>query len=91
MSHYQNLPVYNDIFFLLKDLYKRIPNFSKQYKYFLGGEILRINVFLIDLVYQISCQKNNSERLKLVTELQRNAEMLSLHIRIAQELNLWGG
>lgn len=91
MSHYSKLPVYHDIFFLLKELYTRVPNFSKQYKYFLGGQIIKINVEMIENVYQISQSQIQKERIEIMKKLIQNVEMLSLHLRIAQELKLWGG
>lgn len=91
MSHYSQLPIYHDIFFLLKELYARVPNFSKQYKYFLGGKIVGLNVEMIECLYQISQTYNQNERQNLIKILEKNTEMLSLHIRIAQELKLWGG
>lgn len=46
---------------------------------------------MIECLYQISQIYNQNERLNLINILEKNTEMLSLHIRIAQELKLWGG
>jgi len=50
MSIYSQLPIYNDTFFLLKDLYERVPKFGKQYKYMLGEKMLGCCINILVLI-----------------------------------------
>jgi hypothetical protein len=47
MSHSSELKIYNSAVFLLKDLYERIPKFSKQYKYLLGERLIDCTIEII--------------------------------------------
>lgn len=51
------------MFFLLKDLYERVPKFSKQYKYLLGEKMLECCIESIVLINQISDEKDNEKRI----------------------------
>ena len=91
MSIYSQLPIYNNIFFLLKDLYVRVPKFSKQYKYLLGEKMLECCVNAIFLITQISNEKDNEKRIIYVSEIHNNINILLIYIRIGNELNQLGG
>jgi len=91
MSIYSQLPIYNNIFFLLKDLYVRVPKFSKQYKYLLGEKMLECCVDAIFLITQISNEKDNEKRIIYVSEIYNNINILLIYIRIGNELNQLGG
>jgi hypothetical protein len=87
MSIYSNLPIYNSIFFLLKDLYIRVPKFSKEYKYILGEKMLACCIDSLVLLNQISQSNNNDERLLFLLKIDRNMNILLVHFRISNELN----
>lgn len=91
MSIYSELPVYNSIFSLLKDLYKRVPNFSKQYKYLLGEKMLACLTESIILLGRISDVKDNEKRIAYVTEIHDFMNRPLMYTRVANELHLLGG
>jgi len=90
MSQYSQLPIYNSVFFLLKDLYVRVPKFSKQYKYLLGEKMLECCIKMILLITQISEEKNNEERIVYVSEISEHINTLLIYLRLANELNQLG-
>jgi len=90
MTQYSQLPVYNIVFFLLKDLYERVPKFSKQYKYILGEKMLNCCIKTMVLINQISDEKENVQRVINVNEIQKNINELLIYTRLANELNQLG-
>ena len=90
MSNYSQLPIYNSVFFLLKDLYERVPKFSKQYKYILGEKMLDCCIETIILITQISEDKENEKRLVYVSNIAEKMNKLLIYTRIANELNQLG-
>jgi hypothetical protein len=90
MSQYSSLPIYNSSVNCLKDLYKRIPKFSKQYKYLLGGKLIEYNIKIISLIYEISNSRNKEERIKLADEIEKNIDLLLIHVRICNDLKQFG-
>jgi hypothetical protein len=90
MSIYSQLPIYNSVFFLLKDLYERVPKFSKQYKYLLGEKMLECCVESIILINQISDEKDNEKRIIYVSKIYENINKLLTYVRVANELNQLG-
>ena len=91
MAYYSHLPIYNTAFELLKDLYIRIPKFSKQYKYILGGEIIKANILVIRIILEVNNTRDNKERGRLLSELLWYSESIIILIRIANELKQFGG
>ncbi|HPS21524.1 MAG TPA: hypothetical protein PLO44_01830 [Candidatus Paceibacterota bacterium] len=91
MAQYSHLPIYNTAFSLLREMYERIPKFGKQYKYLLGGEIIKSNIEIIRLILEI----NNNRELKIRKELLDNliwlSESIIINLRIANELKQLGG
>jgi len=90
MSNYSQLPIYNSVFFLLKDLYERVPKFSKQYKYILGEKMLDCYIETILLITQISEEKENEKRLVYISNIADRMNRLLTYTRIANELNQLG-
>jgi hypothetical protein len=90
MSNYSQLPIYNSVFFLLKDLYERVPKFSKQYKYILGEKMLDCCIETILLITQISEEKENEKRLIYISNIAEKMNNLLTYTRIANELNQFG-
>ena len=90
MSSYSQLPIYNSIFFLLKDLYERVPKFSKQYKYLLGEKMLGCCIDSIVLVARASEVKDNEERSGYVSSIYDHMNKLLTYARLAHELNQLG-
>jgi len=90
MSQYSNLPIYNSAVNCMKDLYKRIPKFTKQYKYLLGGKLIEYNTKIISLIFEISNSRDKEERLTLVNEIEKNIDFLLIHARICNELKQFG-
>ena len=90
MSRYSSLPIYNSAINCLKDFYQRIPKFAKQYKYLLGGKLIEYNTKIISLIFEISNSKNKEERIMLVGEIEKNIDLLLIHVRICNELKQFG-
>ncbi len=90
MSIYSKLPIYNDVFFLLKDLYERVPKFSKQYKYLLGEKMLGCLTESLVLINRISGERENKERIIGVSEIHENINKLLIYTRVANELHQLG-
>lgn len=90
MAQYSHLPIYNVAFDLLKELYQRVPKFVKQYKYFLGGRIIGYNVDIISLIIQANSEKDAQRRKYFLDELINIIELLTIHLRMANELKQLG-
>ena len=89
MSQSSHLPLYNSAFFLLKEFYKRVPRFPKQYKYFLGGKMTESLVEIIKLIQEANNQKNNYKRVLCIDKIGEKIDELLLYTRIAGELFLF--
>ena len=89
MSQRKHLPIYNSAFFLLKEYYKRIPKFPKQYKYFLGERIVDNLVEIIRLIQEANNQSSNYKRVLCLNKIEERIDELYLYTRIAGELFLF--
>ncbi len=89
MSQCSHLPLYNSAFFLLKEFYKRVPKFPKQYKYFLGGKMTESLVEIIKLIQEANNQKSNYKRVLCIDKIGEKIDELLLYTRIAGELFLF--
>jgi len=87
MSVYSNLPIYNTLVNLLKDLHERVPRFSKEYKYFLGEKMLKCCVDSLVLLCKISASKEKISRIEFLSQIENNMNVLLIYMRIANELN----
>ena len=90
MSNYSKLPIYNSVFFLLKDLYERVPKFSKQYKYLVGEKMLDCCINTMLLITQISEERNSEKRIIYLLQISGNINTLLTYTRLANELNQLG-
>ena len=86
MAKNSELKIYNSALFLLKDLYERIPKFSKQYKYLLGERLLDCNVELIKEISAANRTRQKSVRIEHINKLIIITDEMFLYIRIAEEL-----
>ena len=86
MAYYSHLPIYNTAFGLLKDYYIRVPKFSKQYKYLLGGEIIKVNIEIIRLILETNNTRDITRRKRLLEEIVWQSESVIILLRIANEL-----
>lgn len=77
MSTYSELPIYGRVFSLLKDLYERVPRFSKQYKYLPGESTLGCCVDCIALINQTSDERDNERRITYASRARKNTKKLS--------------
>lgn len=91
MAQYSHLPIYNTAFDLLREMYERVPKFEKQYKYLLGGEILKANIEAINLIVEINSLRDLKERKELFRLLIRHTESIIISLRMANELKQLGG
>jgi len=90
MSQYLHLPIYNVAFGFLKELHMRVPKFSKQHKYFLGGKLIEYNIDIIRLIIEANNCRDMSLRSTELAKLSEKIELLILHTRLAEELEQWG-
>jgi len=90
MAQYSQLPIYNSTFFLLKDLYERVPKFDKQYKYLLGEKMLNCCVKIMLLITQISEEKDGKKRIIYISKISNNINNLLTYTRLAHELKQLG-
>lgn len=91
MAQYSHLPIYNTAFSLLRENYERIPKFGKQYKYILGGEIIKANIEVIRLILEINNNREPKIRKELIEKLIWSSESIIINLRIANELKQLGG
>ena len=91
MAQYSHLPIYNTAFSLLREMYERIPKFGKQYKYLLGGEIIKSNIEAIRLILEINNNREPKVRKELLEKLIWSSESIIINLRIANELKQLGG
>ncbi|PIR07559.1 hypothetical protein COV54_00420 [Candidatus Jorgensenbacteria bacterium CG11_big_fil_rev_8_21_14_0_20_38_23] len=90
VAQYSHLPIYNLAFDLLKEFYQRVPKFSKQYKYFLGGRLVEYNIEIIRLIIETNSERDTKKRTNLLKDLGEKIELLIIHLRIANELKQLG-
>lgn len=90
MAQYSHLPIYNTSFDLLYELYKRIPKFSKQYKYLLGGEVLKLSTESVRLIIEINNTRDLEKRKNLLSDLIWQSELIIINLRIANKLEQLG-
>lgn len=89
MSQSKHLPIYNSTFFLLKEYYKRVPKFPKQYKYFLGERMISTIVEILSLIHKANSQNSNYKRVLCLNKIEEKIDELFLYTRIANELFLF--
>ena len=91
MAHYEHLPIYNRAFAVLREFNIRVPKFGKQYKYFLGGELIRCSIETIKLIIKANSERDKERRIALMEQLCLTIETLITQLRIANELRQLGG
>lgn len=91
MAQYSHLPIYTDAFALLREMYERVPKFAKQYKYLLGGEIIKANIEAIRLILETNSTRDLAVRRELLGKLVWCSESIIILLRIANELKQLGG
>jgi len=91
MAKYSHLPIYNKAFAILREFYVRVPKFGKQYKYFLGGDLVKYSTDIIKLIIKANSERDSERRTELIEHLCLTIEMLITQIRIANELRQLGG
>jgi len=91
MAQYSHLPIYNKAFAILREFYIRVPQFGKQYKYFLGEELIKNSVEIIRLIIKANSERSKEKRQEQMEDLCLNIETLIVNLRIANELKQLGG
>lgn len=91
MAQYSHLPIYNKAFAILRELYIRVPKFGKQYKYFLGGELLKNCAEITRIIIKANSERDKERRSQLIEYLCLTIEMMITNLRIANELRQLGG
>ena len=72
--------------FVLKNLYERIPKFSKQYKYLLGERLIDCNIEIIKLISEANNERIKSKRLEHIEKILKKIDEMFVYIRIAEDL-----
>jgi len=86
MSQSSHLKIYNSSIFLLKDLYERIPKFSKEYKYLLGERLIDCNIEIIKEIGAANSQTIMQKRVECIEKILKKVDEMFIYIRIAEEL-----
>ena len=86
MTTPQQLPLYHKLYQLIKFLYVIRSNFSKEYKYTFGDDVVSLAWGCMDLFLEA----NNSygEKNKKINLLSVEFDKLKLRLRMGQDLNL---
>ena len=63
MAQYSHLPIYNKAYGILREFYVRVPKFGKQYKYFLGNDLIKYAVEIIKIIIGSKSRSNASYNL----------------------------
>ena len=91
MAQYSHLPIYNKAYGILREFYVRVPKFGKQYKYFLGGDLIKYSIEIIKIIIKANSERDKKRRTELIEYLCLTIEMLITQLRIANELRQLGG
>lgn len=91
MAQYSHLPIYNKAFAILREFYQRVPRFGKQYKYMLGGELIKLSIEIIKIIIRANSERDSEKRTALIEHLCLTIEMLITELRVANELRQLGG
>ena len=86
MSRYSHLPIYIEAQNLLKEFHVRVPKFHKQYKYSLGSTLIEHSTAIVAKIMEINNSRDGEERRALVRQLEKNIDMLFVHLRISYDL-----
>ena len=84
------MPLYLRLTELLKNEYRLVSNFSKEYKYSLGQDIVAITWDLVDLFIeaQTSASTAKQRKTEIIQVMNKQHECLKLRIRFCGELKL---
>lgn len=91
MAQYSHLSIYNKAFAILREMYERVPKFSKQYKYFLGGKLIEYSIETIRLIIKANSERDKETRQAMIEHLCVTIELMITHLRIANEVKQLGG
>ena len=83
----QKLPLYLKTYQLLKFIYGMTKNFSKQYKYTLGQNIIDLSWQCLDLILESNVLPRQ-EKYSKILKLSIAFDKLKIRLRMAQEINL---
>jgi len=86
MAQYSHLAIYNTAFVLLRELYERVPKFGKQYKYFLGGEMIQANIGVIKLILETNSTRDLNKRRDLLGELIWKSESIIILLWLCKKI-----
>jgi len=84
---YTHLPIFKDSYNLSFEVYQRIKEFPREYKYTLGQRLKeKISDFLDDIVKANSLEN----KLENLESAQLKLECLKIHLRLAFDLKIMG-
>lgn len=87
MSNLDDLPLYITMYKLLKYLYLLVKNFSKEYKYTLGQDILECAWEVLDGIISANIASNN-RKAETILKTSASFDQLKSRLRMAHELKL---
>jgi len=88
MAQYSHLSIYNKAFAVLREFYERTPRFAKQYKYILGGELIKYAVEIIKIIIKANNERDVERRKAMLENLCLTTEMLITQLCEAKEEGL---
>jgi hypothetical protein len=85
MGLYYELPVFKDVYRLIRGLFEVTSNFSREYKYSLGQDIKRDGLNLVRSIYRANKHKDKVPYLEAFLD---DFELLKLELRLCSDLKL---
>jgi hypothetical protein len=85
MALHYDLPVYKDVYALIRELFACTANFSQAYKYNLGQDIKRDGLNLVRSIYRANKHKDKLPHLEAFLD---DFELLKLELRLCSDLKL---
>ncbi len=85
MALYYDLPVFKEVYQLIRKIFEYIKHFPNEYKYTMGRDMKRYSIQLVRSIYRANKEKD--KRIYLESFLD-DIEVLKLEIRICTDLKL---
>jgi len=85
MGLYYDLPVFKDVYELVKMLFLYTHDFPREYKYTLGQDMKRDGIKLVRSIYRANSSR---EKVQYLQEFLDDFEILKFEIRLSSDLGI---
>jgi hypothetical protein len=82
---YYELPIYQETYHLLLELFKLTQNFSREYKYTIGQDIKYNGIQMVQYIFKANSATDKAETL---SQLSDEIELLKLELRLCIDMHL---